>query len=409
MENDNPFVWNGDDMLVEGYSVKAIVETFGTPVIIYSAPRIVKNVSSLFGAMPKVTKCFYSVKANSNPNLVRLIGRQGCGSEVTSLGEIQIAMISSIDPDDILFTPNNVSKEEMDFALDRGIKITFNSPGQFELVSNRVEEATFRINPGIGHGEHPGTTTGGHGSKFGIDPETALKLYTRAKELGIRKFGIHMMVGSNNTDADLMLTFYKKFFDMASEIEKTAHLQFSYIDIGGGFGVPYNDEQRSLDIKKLGSGLKELVDQYGIERLFIEPGRYIVADAGILVGKVYDVYNGFVGTDIGMNINIRHALYGAEHRFYALTGRSDEAEYIVTGQICENTDVTGRLTGKVQIGDLVAMYDAGAYIYSMSSNYNGRFRPTEVIVDHDGVYRIRRRETVNDILATVTGMEKVNV
>lgn len=387
---------------ISGAPLDRIAEKYGTPVIVYSHARIVANIRRIKEAYQGHAKILYSVKANDNPRILEIMHQESLGSDAASPMEISISVFSGISAADILYSPNNASAYDLEFALDRGITINFNSFTQYRKLREKPPRISFRINPGFGMGQFAGITTGGTTTKFGIDPDTAIMAYGKAKDDGCGEFGIHMMIGSNNRDHRKIAEAYSSFFRIAERISREAGVRFEFVDVGGGLGIPYSENEEDLDIASLGSSVVRDFSKYGFGELVMEPGRYIIGDAGVIIGTVNDIHNGFVGTDIGMNLNIRPALYGARHTIVPL-GRHEAGERMtVTGQVCEDTDRIGEMEWRVREGDRILVLDSGSYVYSMSSRYNGRPRPAEVMIMEDGSDRlIRRREDFSDFLATV--------
>ncbi len=393
---------DGSARSISGTSIDEMAKKYGTPVIIYSRARIVSNIRRIREAYENRVRMLYSVKANDNPRIIEIMHQESIGSDSASPMEIMMSIFSGIPPEDILYSPNNASEYDLNFALDRGIAINFNTFTQYRKMREKPERISFRINPGFGMGEFAGTTTGGARTKFGIDPDAAILAYRKAREDGIREFGIHMMIGSNNRDHVKIAEAYSNFFRIADRIGREAGVSFQFADVGGGLGIPYVQGENELDIAALGSAVLKEFDRYHFGDLVLEPGRYLVGDAGIIVGTVNDVHNGFAGTDIGMNLNIRPALYGARHTIIPVGERVEGEKITVTGQICENTDRIGDTAWRLSEGDRIMVLDAGVYVYSMSSRYNGRPRPPEIMIMEDGKdVMIRRREDFSDFIATV--------
>ncbi len=390
VQGDNLF-WNNIDIVDLG-------KKYGTPLIIYSKKRIADNYERIYNAFKQYSYDFsirYAIKANGNPTILSIISRLGAGADTSSYHEIMLAINSGFSEKLISFTPNNVSPRELLFAIEKGITINFDSIGQFMSIEKKIPEiVSFRIKIKYGKGEFKGTTTSGYGSKFGETIENAILGYKRAKKLGCNSFGIHVMAGSNITDPDHFTKVTEEISDTAIQISKEVGIKFDYLDIGGGFGVPYRPEDNELNIdltaKNIFSVINSKFEENGlpIPKLIIEPGRYIVADAGLLLGKVYDVKKhekNYVGTDIGMNLLLRPAIYGAYHHIVVANKMNADANFLcdITGQICENTD---RIAKDITIpepipGDIIAVFDSGAYVRSMASNYNGRGFPSEILID----------------------------
>ena len=332
--------------------------------------------------------------------------------DASSINEVKMALLAGVSQENIAFTPNNVTPNELGFAIEKQIPINFDSIGQFRLLGSNIPDLiSFRIKIDYGKGEFPGIKTAGKGAKFGEMPEIALKGYEEAKEKGCKRFGIHVMAGSNVKNADHFRIVSDKILEVAEYIEKKSGIEFEFIDIGGGFGVPYKPEEQPLDIERVAVNVMESFEASftkrgrKIPRLVIEPGRYISSTSGLLIGKVTDLKvqeSNFTGTDIGMNLLIRPALYGAYHHIVLANRMSDDHDFItdVTGQICENTDRIGNdmKLPMPSVGDTVAVFNCGAYTMSMASNYNGRLLPKELLIRNGEIVTIREPDVFEDLL-----------
>ncbi len=396
-----------------------LADKYGTPVLVTSENRLISNYHSFYDPFSSRYKKFqinYAIKSNSNPSIISVFRKEGSGADAASLGEIYIAKISGFTRDKIIFTPNYVSKEVLKSAVDSGIMINFDDITQLELVKDSIPETvSFRINPGIGAGEFPGIVTGGHGSKFGIPESYAVASYKKAIKYGGKKFGIHMMAGSNNLDPEYFAKITAKFFDIVAKIQNELKITFDFIDIGSGFGVPYRPTENPINMgdvaEKIVENLNEKILKNRSEEplLIAEPGRYLVADSTVLLGRVTSIKNYdkmIIGTDIGMNILIRPALYGAYHHIVLANKLNEPLKNKVTivGQICENTDkiAEDRDFPETNVNDIIAIFDAGAYVFSMSSNYNSLLRPKELLIGRNSlVFTIREKETFNDLINKV--------
>ncbi len=398
----------------------SIAKKYGTPLLVTSENKLRENCRRLKGAFDRnygYSAFKYAIKANPNPKIVSIIADEGFGADASSPAEIEFALASGMKRDDILFSPNYASRQELVHALKEGVAINFDDLGQFETLSRFgvPKVVSFRLNPGFGSGEFAGIVTGGPNAKFGIPPADIEKAYRIAKDEGVERFGIHMMTGSNVLDPKYFADITSKMLKTAGRISKSVGIGFEFVDIGGGFGVPYRMGENELDIERtarvVAGAFREGCERYGLEkpRLMVEPGRYLVADTTVLLGTVNHVKRyakTFIGTDVGMNTLLRPALYGAYHEV-ALANRM-KAKVLerasVTGEICENTDVIAndRMLPVARDGDVVAFFNAGAYVYGMSSNYNSRPRPAEALIRSSGrVALIRRHETTKDLFSTL--------
>lgn len=396
-----------------GKDLLSLSERYGTPLIVYSREKIESNVERIQKAFNLSNlKIHYAMKANFNPSILLIIRELGVGIDATNMNEITLAIRNGFKREAIMANPNNLAREELLEMRDTGVAINFDDISQFNLLKdNPPEVVSFRINPGIGKGEFAGITTGGKGSKFGMPPDAARKAYISAREHGVRRFGIHMHTGSNVLDAEFFRKSTELFFSIAEDISRDADIEFEFVNIGGGLGIPYREDESPLDIDAVASYIRGNMNAHrGLfssnTYLIIEPGRYIVADAAVLISKVtsiknYDKY--IIGTDTGMNILIRPALYGATHPIFSLNKfmLNTKRKADVVGQICENTDRIGSdiMIQEADEGDTIVTLNAGAYVSSMSSSYNLRPRATEVLIDGDNEYIIRKSDTLEDIIS----------
>ena len=411
----DPFTNIDGRLALDGFDIVELSEDEGTPLLITSKKRIEDNYRRIWKAFSKryeKVEIKYALKANPNPSVVKILRDLGCGSDVSSPLELMLAEKLSFGHEKILYSPNNSSREDLLLASRKNITINFDSTGQMELIGNDLpDRICFRINVDVERGEFPGTTTSGPSAKFGISMEKALEGYKYALEHGVSKFGIHVMTGSNILDPDHFGNVASKIAQAAQFISSSAGIEFDFIDIGGGFGVPYRPGEEKLDIEKAAENVANELHRYvsrgtsGKPTLFLEPGRYLVADSSVMVGRVTDVKKAgkiFIGTDIGMNIFLRPALYGAYHNIVVandlempISNNKD-----IVGQICESTDCIARDRPFPDVvpGDTIAVFNAGAYISSMSSMYNGRGRPEEIMLDGKSYSITRRRDTFSDFI-----------
>lgn len=411
------YVGENGTLHVGGVSALELAERYGTPLFVTDENRIRENFRRLrraFQAHYSRFRVNYAVKSNNNLAILSILKSEGAGADCSSLEEIALARMVGYSARDVLYTGNYNSDGELRGALDAGVTVNLDDVDMLPrlLRFGTPEILSFRVNPGIGAGSHPGIVTGGENAKFGSEEHRLLDGYVHAKEAGVSKFGIHMMTGSNVLNPEYFPTVTSKLISIAEGIAEKAGISFEFVDIGGGFGVPYRPDERPLDIEAVGRNVgalfREAVERriLGEPYLMVEPGRFIVADSTILVGRVHHIKRSYgrvyVGTDVGMNTLIRPELYGAYHHIYL--AKAPDAEPVspvtVTGQICENTDALARdrpLPEVVQ-GDVIVVMNAGAYGFSMSSQYNTRPRAAEVLVKDGQVDVIRERENVFDLV-----------
>ncbi len=402
-------------LYLDNRSLPELAKKYGTPVIIYSKRKIQENVKKLQSAFNSdYTSIHFSIKSNYNPSILRILRGMGVGADAATLNEVQLSLRIGFEPGKIIASPNNLSRDDLVKISRLGVVMNFDDISQLEAVGNELPEVvSFRINPGIGRGEFKSITTGGKGSKFGMPPEAATKAYGLAKKAGAKRFGIHMMTGSNVLDATFFKLSSELFFDVAEKIAIENEIDFEFLDLGGGLGVPYGPKDEELDIGLVASHIMENFEKrrslglFRNSKLVLEPGRFIVANAGVLLSTVTDVkeYDElFVGTDVSMNSLLRVPLYGAVHPIIVANkvndGRNTKTNLV--GQVCENTDILFKslFLPELKVGDTIAVLNSGAYISSMASNYNLLRRPSEVLIDGDREIVIKRQETLDDMLAT---------
>jgi diaminopimelate decarboxylase len=399
----------------KGNSPEQLLKNFGSPLYVYNEDIFRERCRQMVGLVDyphyKVT---YSIKANSNLTLLKIAREEGMHADAMSPGEIYVLEKAGFKPCEIFYISNNVSEEEMKFAIDRGIDTSVDSLSQLEMFGrlNPGGKVAIRINPGIGAGHHAKVITGGKKTKFGINTEYLDQVKAILKKYNLTLKGINQHIGSLFMDGSKYLESVKNTLEIAKQFDT-----IEFVDFGGGFGIPYRKQegQAPLELKefgqRLGDVLKEWVKEYGREILFrSEPGRYIVAESSVLLGTVHAIKeNGetfYVGTDIGFNVLARPIMYDAHHELelYRNGKLVTEGETItadVVGNICESGDILAkeRTIFMPQEKDIIGVMDAGAYGYSMSSNYNNRLRPAEVLIRSDGsVQLIRRRDTLEDLI-----------
>jgi len=400
---------------IEAVDIQALVQEYGTPLYVYSAEKIRSNFTSVLQAFSRRYSKYsvhYAVKANTNEAILKMLLGMGAGADVASPGECAAALRAGFKPEHILYTGNYESDADLEYALKQKVQLNLDSRSALEAVLRigKPECLSFRVNPGVGKGAFAQIITGGEESKFGTPFEELGALYERAQSAGVKRFGLHMHVGSSILDPSDFHEIVLKQLEIAGPLFSRLGIQPEFIDIGGGLGIPYRDEEKELDIEqtaeKVVAAFKEGCARHrlGEPRLVMEPGRYFVGNAGWLIARVTRVkksYRKFVGLDAGMQTLIRPALYGAFHRVKVVGAAAGAPEESVDlcGQICESTDVFVKdlKLPVLKESDLVAFSEAGAYGYSMSMSYNGRPRPAEVLVEGQKSRLIRARETIDDL------------
>jgi diaminopimelate decarboxylase len=397
------------------HNYKELAQEFGTPLYIYDRKTIEENYHRLKSAFDQHYDKFsihYAVKANPNPAVIKILTELGSGVDCSSPGELEHALRAGVPGEKILYTGNYESPEDLTKVLESGARFNLDDLNSFKrmIQIKKPERVSFRINPGMGKGSHEAVVTGGTDAKFGIPYEKAIEAYQFAKENGVEKFGIHMMTGSNNLEPFFFAEAVEKLLTIGEGIFKAIGTKPDYVDIGGGFGIPYHQEDVPLDVelmaKLICEKFKEGIVKHdlGEPELLVEPGRYLVGNAGVLLAKVTglkDSYRQFVGIDAGMNTLMRPSLYDAIHRVEVPYNKSEKKRLVsICGQVCENADILAHnihLPEDLAEGDLILLRDAGAYGFAMSSVYNGRPRAAEVLVEKGEARLIRRREKIEDL------------
>lgn len=402
-----------------------LAERFGTPVYVYNEAVLRQRCRQLRALSSHPAFCVnYSAKANTNLSLLSIIQEEGCVVDAMSPGELHLNQIAGFTPDKILYVCNNVSAEELRNAVDNKVLVSVDSLAQIDLYGsiNPGGDIMVRFNPGIGAGHHQKVITAGKATKFGVTPDDMSAVFALLHKHNLRLAGINQHIGSLFMDADGYLQAAEFLLSLAEQLPENALKALKIIDFGGGFGIPYHkyEQQPRLNLEELGSKLHQCISAWAARtgytgRFFVEPGRFVVAECGLLLGTVHATkQNGdtrYVGTDIGFNVLARPAMYDSHHdiEVYRQNGSPDdrlEAQTVV-GNICESGDILAkdRPLPPVQQGDILGVLDAGAYGYVMASTYNQRLRPAEVLIGLDGEARcIRRRETFDDLLAGYEGM-----
>jgi diaminopimelate decarboxylase len=414
---NDPLENRDGQLFIDGVAARALAQKFDTPLYVISERRIRENCQRMRKALssncPK-TKIFYAAKANSNLAVLKILEEEGANVDAVSPGEVLMALTSGFTPERILFTGTSVRNDELKFLVDSDVTVNVDSLSQLErLLKIAVPKfLSVRVNPEIGAGHHDHCITAGKNSKFGLWEADALQAYAVAKKAGVERFGIHMHIGSGILDAEPFVAALEKLLRIARRVHEQVGVDFESVDIGGGIGVPYKPEDKALDLsvfsEKVLSLFKTKIREYGLGEPFfcVEPGRFLVADSCVLLTAVNTVkttpHRKFVGVDAGFNTFVRPAMYGSYHHILVVNklDAAEEEKVDVAGPICESGDLLAkdRLLPKVEEGDLLAVLNAGAYGFSMSSQYNARPRAAEVLVK-DGSFRlVREREQLDDLM-----------
>ncbi|MDB2556315.1 diaminopimelate decarboxylase [Flavobacteriaceae bacterium] len=385
-----------------------LAEKYDSPLYVYDTAIIASQYKRITDAFKSVhhIQLNYAVKALSNINILRYFNTLGAGLDTVSIQEVDLGIAAGVDPQKIIYTPNGVSLEEIENVAKKGVQINIDNLSILELFGQKHPEipVCIRINPHVMAGGNSKISVGHIDSKFGISVHQVPHIKRVVKNTGMHINGIHMHTGSDILDIDTFLRATEILFDVAKQFAS-----INFIDFGSGFKVPYKEGDISTDIEQLGVQLSDRFNSFckdfGKEvTLMFEPGKFLVSEAGYFLAKVNVVKQTtstvFAGIDSGFNHLIRPMMYDSYHHITNIsnpTGR--DRYYSVVGYICE-TDTFGsnRRISEISEGDILCFQNAGAYCFSMASNYNSRYRPAEVMIYEKNDYLIRKRETFEDLI-----------
>jgi diaminopimelate decarboxylase len=411
-----PFKASAQGLLCDGVSVQSIVDRVGTPVYVYSAQAIrhaYRAIDSAFADYPHTIH--YALKANSTLALVRLLRSLGSRVDANSGGEVQVALRAGFDPKDIVLTGVGKTRDELENAIAKGIgTINAESAGELDRIAEvargmgRVARVALRVNPDIDARTHANISTGLKSNKFGVPLQEARAIYAQRRALvGVQFVGVHIHIGSQITTAEPLQRAAEALVSLALDLTADG-FTIEHVDLGGGLGISYEGRPMITPEEYAAAVLPEL-KRLGVP-VVLEPGRAIVGHSGALVSRVVDTKRNpdgrqFAVLDAGMSELMRPALYGSFHRIVpTLPREGPETMWDIVGPICESSDVFGRDRSlpELRVNDVVALLDTGAYGAVMASNYNRRFLAPEVLVDETQWTVIRRRQTIDDVLALET-------
>ena len=385
-----------------------LAQKYGSPIYVYNTDKIESQYNRLTDAFSTVKslKLNYAVKALSNINILKFFKNIGAGLDTVSIQEVQLGLTTGIDPKKIIFTPNGVSLKEIEEVAKLGVQINIDNLSILELFGQKHPEipVCVRINPHIMAGGNSKISVGHIDSKFGISIHQVPHIKRVVENTGMNINGIHMHTGSDILDIDTFLRATEILFDVAKQFD-----DIDFIDFGSGFKVPYKEGDISTDIEQLGLQLSERFNDFCVEygkdiTLMFEPGKFLVSDAGVFLAKVNVVKQTtstvFAHVDSGFNHLVRPMMYDSYHHITNISNpEGRDRYYSVVGYICE-TDTFGsnRRIAEISEEDVLCFHNAGAYCFSMASNYNSRYLPAEVMVHQGKDYLIRKRQTIQDIL-----------
>ncbi|PIE01944.1 MAG: diaminopimelate decarboxylase [Acidobacteria bacterium] len=402
-------------------TLKSLAEQYGTPLYLYDGERIqykVRKLTDAFQSRYDSVKIHYAFKANTNLSIVSLLKREGVGAECISKGEMQIALKMGYTGEDILFTSSSKSPDELVFAVRNGVTINLDSLGDLEnlmTIVNEIKKKTmvsFRVNPDVDPMTHRHIATGHKYTKFGIhlDGDEIIEAYQAVKENPyLEPIGIHSHVGSQILASEPMKGNAHLLIKAVKRLKKELNIELKFIDLGGGIGIPYEGGQSEVDIDTMAETVinllkGELKDVMPLPAIWLEPGRYFVGDAGLLLTRINSVkhtpHTNFINVDTGFNHQLRPILYEAQHRVLLVGSGGEEREYDIAGNICETGDIIAedRILPTPRKGDYLAIMDCGAYGFSMASEYNSFLLPVELLSLDDKIHLIRKRESFDDLL-----------
>ncbi len=389
--------------------LSALAREYGTPLYVYHAERIKEQYMNLLEAFSGANvRFFYAAKALTNINILRYVNSIGCNVDCSSVNEAKLALYAGFDPKNVLYTSNNVSFEEIEEAQSLGIHINIDSISNLRKFGRKFGHnypVGIRLRPNIMAGGNLKISTGHADSKFGIPLENLSEVLDLVRETGLFIRTLHIHTGSEIRDVDVFAKGIEVLLEVARQFP-----ELEVIDLGGGFKVPYMPGEAGTDIPLLGKKVKEEFDRYEAKhgrklQVWFEPGKYIVSECGYFITKVNvlkpAVNAVFAGVDTGLNHLIRPMFYGSYHKIENISNPSGAlGEYNVVGNICEtDTFAENRTLPEIREGDYLVFRNAGAYCFEMSSHYNSRFKPAEVLVQEGKGKLIRKRDELSDLLA----------
>ncbi|XRE44654.1 Diaminopimelate decarboxylase [Tenacibaculum discolor] len=385
-----------------------LADKYQSPLYVYDTEKIISQYKKITSAFSKVknVKINYAVKALSNINILKVFNKLNSGLDTVSIQEVKLGLLAGFEPYEIIYTPNGVSLQEIEEVAKLGVQINIDNLSILELFGQKHPKipVCIRINPHVMAGGNSKISVGHIDSKFGISIHQVPHIKRVVENTGMHINGIHMHTGSDILDIDTFLRATEILFDTARQFK-----DIDFIDFGSGFKVPYKKDDISTDINELGKKLStrfnEFCKNYGKEvTLMFEPGKFLVSEAGYFLAKVNVIKQTtstvFAGIDSGLNHLIRPMFYNSYHYIENLSNpKGRERFYSIVGYICENdTFGSNRRINEISEDNILCFHNAGAYCFSMASNYNSRFRPAEVMIYKGKDYLIRKRETMEDIL-----------
>jgi diaminopimelate decarboxylase len=402
-----------------GEQIKRIIREFPTPFHIYDERAMRENARGLVAAFSWAPgfREFFAVKACPNPHIIRLLGEEGFGADCSSMAELELAARVGITEESIFFSSNDTPATEYIRARELGAIINLDDISHIAFLEKHAglpEVISFRYNPGPLRGGNAIIGTPEE-AKYGFTRDQLFDGYRTVRDRGVKRFGLHTMVASNELNPEYFVDTADMLFSLVRDLSRDLGLRFEFVNLGGGFGIPYRPEERAVDMAYVAGRIRERYDAVirpaGLHPLniFMESGRMITGPYGYLVSSVIhmkDTYKKYVGLDACMANLMRPALYGAYHHITVLgkEGKPHDRTYDMTGSLCENNDkfAIDRALPEIAVGDIVVIHDTGAHGHAMGFNYNGKLRSAELLLKEDGsVEMIRRAERLEDYFATL--------
>ena len=407
-----------------------LISKFPTPFYLYDEKAIRENMQKFteaFSIFP-VFREHFAVKACPNPYILKILAQEGCGADCSSLPELILSKKSGILGKKVIFTSNETPAEEYKYAYENGNIINLDDFTHIEYLKNAIgklpDTICFRYNPGNNKRGCNSIIGKPEEAKYGLTREQIIQAYKICKEEGVKHFGLHTMVASNELNPDFFIDTAKLLFELCAEIKEKTGVRIEFVDLGGGIGIPYRPEQKAVDYDYVAKGIKNEYDKILIPanldpmEIYWECGRPITGPYGWLITTAIHekhIYREYIAVDSCMADLMRPGMYGAYHEI-TVSGKENEPKtqvYDVVGSLCENCDkfAVQRSLPKIEMGDHIIIHDAGAHGRAMGFNYNGKLRCGEILMRQDGSFKqIRRRETIDDLFATLDldGVENFN-
>jgi len=414
---------NDNDLFFTKEKIEKIAEKYTTPFHLYDEKGIRDNIRRLYKAFSwnKGFKNYFAVKACPNPSIINILREEGCGTDCSSLPELLLSGCVGLKREQIFFTSNNTPADEFKKAFELGAIINLDDFTHIKFLEDTLggrlpEVICFRYNPGPLRQTFEGNVIGNpQDAKYGLTKEQLFEAYKLMHQKGVKRFGLHTMVVSNELREEALIQTAEMLFSLVFEIHSKLGIKIEFVNLGGGIGIPYKPEQKPVDLERLSEGIRkkyeELIIKNGLSNISVvmENGRMVTGPFGYLITRAIHekhIYKEYIGVDACMSNLMRPALYGSYHHITVL-GKENavrDKKYDVVGSLCENNDkfAIDRMLPEIKIGDLIAIHNSGAHGYAMGFNYNGKLKSAELLLKENGeVELIRRAETPADYFATL--------